>query len=66
MGKVIWARNVSELRPFHVRASGNWMGAWPTRRRAIRHARGLLREGWASVVVEDVRTSPDSGREADQ
>ena len=55
MSRVVWARAASDIRPFHVQASGNFMGSWRTRRSAIRQARRLLRNGWATVTVEDVR-----------
>lgn len=62
MSKVIWSANSGELRPFHVHAVGIFMGAFRTRRAAIRRAKRLLwREGWARVTVTDVRTSSDSG-----
>ena len=57
MGTIVWTGNIVEHRPYHVKASGVWMGAYPTRRRAIRHARRLLRDGWASVIIEDVRVT---------
>jgi len=57
MSKIVWAGNGSEIRPFHVHAGGAFMGAFATRREAVRKAKRLLwRDGWASVRVTDVRT----------
>ena len=56
MSEIVWAGNASEVRPFHVRAGGVFMGAFTTRRKAVRKAKRLLwREGWATVTVIDVR-----------
>lgn len=57
--RIVWAGNNGDVRPFRVIALLGSdtlpMGQYASKARAIRRARRLLREGWASVRVEDVR-----------
>jgi len=64
-GKVVWSASADEIRPFHVRSGAVFLGAFATRRKAVRRAKHMMTgSGWANVRVLDVRLSSPDTQEA--